>query len=105
MTPDDFKFDLLHHAHALRVSSISRSGSSDLDPKTTTWLVTDDAWKEALRGRDLIEGRLVADVKTRRKTLFGIPVRITVDDEDGTPPIQLLMEPMRMATRSGKAQP
>jgi hypothetical protein len=34
---------------------------------------------------------------TNHKTLMGAPIRITVSDQDGTPPLQLLMEPMRVA--------
>jgi hypothetical protein len=100
MTPDDFKFDLLEHAYALRRSCIARSGRSDLDPKTTTWLVTYDAWKEFLRSADIVQGHLVSDLRTGRKALFDLPIRITVDDEEGTPPIQLLMEPMRSPARA-----
>ena len=100
MTPDDFKFDLLEHAYALRRSCIARSGRSDLDPKTTTWIVTYYAWKEFLCSADIVHGHLTNDQRTSRKTLFDIPLRVTVDDEEGTPPIQLLMEPMRSPART-----
>ena len=94
MTPDDFKFDLLHHAFALRQAALTWSKSNDLDPKTSVWVVTGAAWREFRASEDIMCGDLSIDHRTCRITLMGLPVRITINDEEGTPPVQLFMEPM-----------
>ena len=50
-----------------------------------------------MRSRDSLGGWVSVDNRTNHRTLMGVPIRITVDDQDGTPPLQLLMEPMRVA--------
>lgn len=94
MTPSDFEFDLLAHAHALYTQAQSYSASHDLDPKTCVWLVTYDAWRHAMRSPSIAYVLAHSEGRNSTRRIYGIHVRITVEDEDGTPPIQLLMEPL-----------
>ncbi len=94
MKPDDFKFQLLEHAQALRHSVIARSSRSDLDEKTAMWLITDTAWREFCASQDILKGYAEIDHRHNRKRLLGLPVRVTHGDEEGTPPVQLVMEPI-----------
>lgn len=99
MTPDDFKFQLLQHAHALYHSALSRSASFELDPKTTMWLITSYAEQEFMKSKDIMNGFYRFNDAINKRTLFNLPVRITINDLDGTPPIQLVMEPMVLPYR------
>lgn len=94
MKVEDFKFQLLAHAHALRHSAIARSTGHDLDEKTAMWIITDAAWREFCASQDMLKGYAEIDLRCNRKRLLGIPVRVTYRDEEGTPPVQLVMEPM-----------
>lgn len=94
MTPDDFKFQLLDHARALRHSALERSKTNDLDPATSQWVVTYAAWRDFKTSKDFLNAVIV--IEPGKMKLLGLPVRITVDDDPLTPPVQLVMEPMRM---------
>lgn len=94
MTPSDFEFDLLAHAHALYMQAQSYSASHALDPKTCVWLVTYDAWRRAMQSPSTAYTVQHGGGSSSTRRIYNIPVRITIEDEDGTPPIQLLMEPL-----------
>ena len=103
MKPEDFKFELLEHAYALRRQIMARTASHNLDPKTCTWFVTDRAWREFKMSADILS-HVQIDLRSSRKQLLGLPVRVTVDDEEGTPPVQLLMEPLLSPKRTRIAE-
>ena len=97
LTPDDFKFDLLHHAQQLRRWAVQRSSSHRLDPKTTQWIITETAWREFQMSRDFMANITYAIDGKTRNTLFGLPVRVTFQDDPDTSPVQLVMEPLLYA--------
>jgi len=97
LTPDDFKFDLLHHAAQLRHWALERSNSHELDPKTTQWIITETAWREFLMSRDFVSHITFDNDGKTRNTLMGLPVRVTFSDDPDTPPVQLVMEPLLYA--------
>lgn len=101
MTPEDFKFTLTEQAHRLRQHAIAMSHTHRLDEKTSQWLVKDHAWRDLIRSADYNQ-HLEIDFNPQRmrKTLLGLPVRVTVDDDPETPDIQLVMEPQLMAQRA-----
>jgi hypothetical protein len=80
LTPDDFKLPLIEEAYRLMHSAVANSSRSRLDERTSLWLSS-----------DFFPG--VAYKSNRRKELLGIPVRLTYDDDDDVPMIQLVMEP------------
>lgn len=94
MTPSDFEFDLLAHAHALYTQAQSYSASHTLDPKTCVWLVTYDAWRRAMQSPSIANTLTHGGGRKDARWIYGIHVRVTIEDEEGTPPIQLLMEPL-----------
>lgn len=95
MTPDDFKHTLLDEARFILESSITiNKNNVELDPQTMQWVMRERAWMELLRQADYSDA-----VDVTRKRLLGISVRITIDDLDTVPAIQLLMEPMLQARR------
>lgn len=102
MTPDDFKFDLMEHAYALRRQAMARSASHDLDPATCTWVITDRAWREFQKSADILTA-VEVNLRDSSRRLLGLRVRITVDDEAGTTPVQLLMGPL-LAARPGRVR-
>ena len=96
--PENFELTILVEAHRLRMLAMSESRSHSLDPRTSFWVARREAWLELMR--DVRYGRMIAPLgQTRRKELFGLPVRVTVDDEPDVPLIQLVMEPMTRARR------
>lgn len=63
-----------------------------LDPKTCFWVITEPGWTELLREiRDYAV--CISSGKVGRKTLLGLPVRVTFNDEPDIPMVQLVMEP------------
>jgi hypothetical protein len=90
LTPDDFRFQLLDHAHMLRRSYIARN-KSGYALEGAMWVIRREAWLEFRLSPSALE-----HIKMRSgvNELFGLPVRITVDDSDDTPMIQLVMEPV-----------
>jgi hypothetical protein len=96
--PEDFELTILVEANRLRMLAIAESRSNSLDPKTSFWVARREAWIDLMR--DARYGRMIVQSGlSRRKELFGLPVRVTVDDEPDVPLIQLVMEPMVRARR------
>jgi hypothetical protein len=73
--------------------ALSRDGRL-LDPRSMMWIIRWDGWRDIIASRDFAT---VADIE--RRTLFNIPVRVTVDDHPDTPLIQLVMETMLRAPK------
>lgn len=96
--PEDFELTILVEARRLRMLAFAEGRTHSLDPKTSFWVARREAWIDLMR-----DARYARDVNfgstTRRKELFGLPVRVTVDDEPDVPLIQLVMEPMVRARR------
>lgn len=94
LTPADFKFQLLEHAHFLRGHAIARGHGYDLDPKSTLWLIREEAWREFLMSPEfLMHAQHGKDGRVEKK-LLGLPVRLSFEDDPDTPMVQLLMEPL-----------
>lgn len=95
LTPGDFKFQLLEHAHVLRRHAIALSpGKYPLDPKSSMWVIREEAWKEFLMSEQFLMHAARGKDGRVKKELLGLPVRITFDDEPDTPMVQLVMEPL-----------
>lgn len=94
LTPDDFKFDLLHHAAQLRHRAMNQTSSTYLDEKTTQWIITETAWREFQMSRDFLQNVTFDRGGKTKNMLMGLPVRVTFRDDPDTPPIQLVMEPL-----------
>ena len=94
LTPDDFKFDLLHHAQQIRSLAMAISRSHELDTNTAQWIVTETAWREFQMRRDFLTHISFDSGGKTRNELMGLPVRVTFRDDPDTPPIQLVMEPL-----------
>lgn len=92
LTPDQFRFQLLEHAHAIR-----RDHQRDdrFRNETRVWLIRMEAWREFRMSRDYVDS--FAEVYDKdgvaRRELLGFPVRITYEDVPDAPMIQLLVEP------------
>lgn len=59
-----------------------------VDEQSAVFLLTEKAWRDIISSADYAFA-----IDMHRKRLFGIPIRVTHDDEPDTPRIQLLMEP------------
>lgn len=95
LTPDDFKVSIFEEAAHLRRTALGRSNGNLLDPKTALWLVTPSGWEEMRRSADLstaFDPGFYGAALTQ-PTLYGLPIRVTVNDIEGTPHIQLVMQP------------
>ena len=91
------KTPIAAQAYAIKIRAISMSGTHKLDHKTAVWVITYSAYRSFLEDMSLMSYGArdsAADLHSRNKTLLGIPVRITVEDDPETPEIQLLMEPL-----------
>ena len=91
--PDDFRVGLLDEAYRQHrlVESQASSFGRPLDADGAFWVVTRDAWIEFQRSADMISH--IQFGPDRRRELFGLPVRVTFDDEPDVPRVQLVMEP------------
>jgi hypothetical protein len=97
MKPEHFSYSALSDARRQYYSALQHSCSSELDPKTSFWVITMNGWNELRRD---VELQMVLRLgPSRRKELMGLPVRVTVDDEPDVPMIQLVMEPKVSPTR------
>jgi len=85
------KTPIAAQAYAIKIRAISMSETHKLDHKTAVWVITYSAWMSFLED---MSRSPVDFLPSRNKTLLGIPVRITVEDDPETPEIQLLMEPL-----------
>lgn len=96
LTPEWFaKHSLLNEARQQIHHAIARSSGFDLDKSTAFWIVRMEGWRDLARD---LEFNIFA-TGYPRKTLLGLPVRISIDDEPDVPLIQLVMEPMARAPR------
>lgn len=106
LTPEDFRFDLLHHARMLQRYALAESSGRPLDPKTSQWVIRREAWNEFRQAMDFltVTGAVQINSRAAAWTLLGLPVRITVDDHPDTPMVQLVMEPMLYHPRTTSAR-
>lgn len=97
-TSETIAIAIMEDANRLRHYAIARSGRQNLDPKTSMWLITHDAWQH-LKASSYFRTMIGAAVDRRARTLMGTPFRVTIDDDPNTPLIQLVMEPSLVETR------
>ena len=91
MKPNDFNVPMMEQFHRLRKYAIARSGSYDLDKQTTMWLVPYSQKRRLFA--ELSPMTDYVQSPPGKTLILGIPVRFTCDDPEGTPEIQLVMEP------------
>lgn len=90
LTPDDFKGTLLDDLYHLYISHKKLTiNGYPLDPQSMQWIITQQIFRQLYHYRDMS-----IEIDLRKKTLFGIPMRITIYDEPDVTPYQLVMEPM-----------
>lgn len=88
-------YSLMDEAYRLRVSAIAESHGVSLDERSAMWVIKDDAWREMRRHESLNMTTFAGGGRPMNR-LFGLPVRVTIGDDDDTPMIQLVMEPRMM---------
>jgi hypothetical protein len=58
------------------------------------WVIRCEAWEELLRHENWMQFVGYRGIRGQRNSLYGLPVRLTIDDAEDVPMIQLVMEPM-----------
>lgn len=74
-----------------RETQFQTKGGLSLDRNSAMWLVRLEAWE--MFQREMARSGTVSEI-ARTRTLMGIPIRVTVDDDPDTPAVQLFMEPV-----------